>query len=154
MKKIYSLEHDAFRITILLKGVYSFLELLAGLFLLFITSNQIISFIANLFKDELLEDPTDFIATHMMAFTSTFSNSLRIFAAVYLIIHGAVKFGLIAGLWKKKIIFYPISLAVFGLFIAYQICSYILHPSLALFALTDLDMLIVVLTFLEYRHLR
>ncbi len=150
----YELEHRIFRISILLKGIYSFFELFAGGVLLFVTSSEVFNFVHEIFKNELLEDSRDFIANSILNLVGNLPSQVKLFVAVYLIIHGAVKLGLIIGLWKRKMHFYPLAIGVFALFVVYQIYRYILHPSLILLALTDLDMLIIILTLVEWKNLR
>jgi uncharacterized membrane protein len=150
----YKLEHKIFRISIFLKGIYSLIELLAGFLLLFITSSQIYTFVQDIFRNEILEDPQDFIANFVLGLVGNLPSSIKLFIALYLLIHGVIKLVLIIGLWKEKLYFYPIAIAVFGLFIFYQIYSYVLHPSLILLVITDLDMLIIILTLVEWRKLR
>ncbi len=149
----YSLEHKFFRITIFLKGIYSFFEFIAGIALLLVSSSEISNFVKDLFRHELLQDPHDIIANFLINLTGNFSSSLKLFFALYLIIHGTIKVGLIIALWFKKLKVYPIAMIVFGLFIIYQIYRYILHPSLVLLFLTDLDMAVIILTWMEWKHL-
>jgi uncharacterized membrane protein len=148
------LEHEFFRISILLKGIYSFLEFIAGAVLLFITSNKIYFIIHEVFKNELLEDAQDFIANSLLNLVGSMPSAIKQFIAVYLIIHGIIKLILIIALWKEKRAAYPVAIIVFSFFIIYQIYKYILHPSLVLLVLTDLDMLIIILTWLEWRKLK
>ncbi|WP_229517240.1 DUF2127 domain-containing protein [Paraburkholderia terrae] len=46
------------------------------------------------------------------------------FAAIYLLGHGMKKLWLIVGLLRKRLWYYPVSMTVFGLFIAYQVYRY------------------------------
>ncbi len=146
--------HKIFRTSIFVKGIYSLIELAAGFMLLFISSNAILSMVRSVFRHELLEDPHDLFANYIINFFGSFSFSLKIFIAWYLIIHGAIKLGLISALWLKKIKAYPISIGVFILFLIYQIYKYILTPSLILIILSVLDVLIIILTYIEYKHIK
>lgn len=148
----YKLEHEIFKISILFKGIYSFLELLAGVILLFVTSPRIYLFIHNLFRNELLEDARDFTANFVLHLVQNLSPQMKLFISIYLIIHGAIKLILIIGLWKRKRIFYPLAIGIFGLFVIFQIYKYLVHPSLILLFLTDFDMLIIILTLIEWRN--
>lgn len=150
----YRVEHDVFRVSILLKGIYSFFELLAGMILLFVTSDRIYNFVHYIFKNELIEDSHDFIANSVLNLVGNLPQQIKLFIAIYLIIHGLIKLALIIALWKEKKWAYPVAIAVFGLFIVYQIYKYILRPSLILLFLTDLDMVIIILTYLEWERLK
>lgn len=147
-------EQDIFRVTILLKGIYSLFELLAGAILLFVTSPRLFNFVHYIFRNELLEDAHDFIANFILNLIGNLPSSIKLFIAIYLISHGIIKIGLIIALWKEKRWAYPVALVVFGLFIVYQIYRYILHPSLILIFLTDLDMAVIILTWLEWMRLK
>ena len=67
---------------------------------------------------------------------------------------GIIKAGLVIALWKKKIIFYPIAIIFFGLFVIYQIYRYFLEPSFILMVLTILDLIIIFLSYKEYKILK
>ena len=67
---------------------------------------------------------------------------------------GIIKAGLVIALWKKKIIFYPIAIIFFGLFVIYQVYRYFLEPSFILMVLTILDLIIIFLSYEEYKILK
>jgi len=144
--------HKIFRASILLKGAYSLIELIAGLILLVVSSNTIVSTVRSIFQHELLEDPHDLFANYLINFFSSFS--LKLFIAWYLIIHGVIKLGLISALWRKKIKAYPIAIGIFIIFLIYQIYKYILTPSIILIILSVLDVLIIILIYIEYGHIK
>ena len=148
----YKLEHEFFRVSIFLKGLYSFFEFLAGLILFFVTSKQIFIFIYNIFQSEFLQDVRDFIIKYMPPVVGNLPYQLKLFISLYLLSHGIVKLGLIIALWKEKRWAYPLAIVVFGGFIVYQIYKYAIQPSLVLLVLTDLDMAVIILTWLEWRH--
>lgn len=145
--------HHAFRITTFLKGVYSFFEMLSGLLLLIISKGAIVNFFENLFRHELLEDPNGIISNVFVKTIIHLSSSTEKFIGIYFLIHGAIKFGLIFALWLEKPVAYPIAMVVFVLFIIYQVYKYVLSPSWILIYLTVLDLLVIVLTYFEYKHL-
>lgn len=147
-------EHYAFRISIILKGIESFIELLSGLLLLFVSSGQIYNFVYGLFAKELVEDPHDFIATHVVHWASQFSGGVKWFLAIYFLSHSIIKLGLLVGLWYEKIKLYPITIGIFVLFIVYQVYKYIVQPSGWLIYLTVLDLIFIGLAVLEWRHLK
>jgi uncharacterized membrane protein len=142
------------RISLLLKGIYCFLELSAGTILLFISSSQIYNFIHDLFQHELLEDPHDFVANFILNSVGKIPSTIKLFIALYLLINGVIKLGLVLALWKEKLIAYPISIIFFSLFVIYQIYRYILTPSWILIVLTILDLIIILFCYKEYRILK
>jgi len=153
-KKSVEIEHYAFRVSIILKGIESLLELISGALLLFINASAIQNFIYNLFAKELAEDPHSFIATTVVHWASQFSSSVEWFLALYFLTHGIIKLGLLVGLWYEKIKLYPVAIGIFVLFIFYQVYKYIMSPSGWLIYLTVLDLIFIGLAILEWRHLK
>ena len=146
--------HRLFRISIFIKGIFAFMELISGILLFFVTQNSLLNFVRNVFGHELAHDPTDILVNLLLNLFSNFSNSMKLFFAIYLLIHGIIKFGLIIGLWDERLWVYPVSIVVFSLFIIYQLYRYTHHPSLFLILLTELDIAVIILTYLEYRNLK
>jgi uncharacterized membrane protein len=77
-----------------------------------------------------------------------------IFGAVYLLVHGAVKIGLVIALLLNRLWAYPCMIIVLLIFIGYQLYRIVLQPSVGLVVLTVFDALIVMLTWREYRRQR
>ena len=71
---------------------------------------------------------------------------------MYLLIHGAIKVLIVAGLLLNKRWSYPISIAFLTVFIAYQVYRLSVHYSIVLLILTLYDCLLVVFIWHEYRH--
>ena len=143
--------HDLFEIGVVLKGVNAAVELLLGFLLLFVDVRGIIETLA---QNELVEDPTDFLATHLQAEVSKLPPGAELYSALYLLSHGAVKAVLGWGLLKKKLWAYPASIVVLLLFIAYQVIKYLETHSIALMLLTLFDAALVYLIYHEYRAMQ
>src|ERR1019366_3571924 len=105
-------------------------------------------------QEELIEDPNDFIATHMLAMAQGFSVNSKNFYAFYLLSHGIVKLALVAGLLRNKLWAYPASLVVLAIFVAYQIYRFSDTQSIGLIVLTVFDLFVMVLIWHEYRLMR
>lgn len=146
--------HKLFETSVIIKGIDSVLELIGGILLLFMTSNALNSTLRFIFQHELLQDPNDFIANFLVNFFSGLSHQTQLFGALYLISHGVIKTGLVAGLLKKKLWVYPLSIIVFGLFILYQLYRYAYTHSLFLILLTLFDIIVIILILHEYRWLK
>jgi uncharacterized membrane protein len=86
-----------------------------------VSTGSIANFVNAITQEELIEDPNDFIATHLLAMAQHFSVNSKNFYAFYLLSHGVVKLLLVVGLLKNKLWSYPASLVVLGLFITYQL---------------------------------
>lgn len=145
--------HEVFVISILLKGVAALSETILGFLLLY--SNDVLDLIIALVQDELIDDPNDFFASHLQPLLAhTASPETLRFGALYLLSHGIVKLVLVGGLLRDKLWAYPASLAVFTLFIAYQLVRYVHTYSVWLLALTVFDLVVMWLIWHEYRLLQ
>lgn len=146
--------HKAFQIGVLLKGAHALLECAGGIGLALISTNAILAFVNHFTQEELIEDPRDFVATHMLAFAQNFTVETKHFYAFYLLSHGLVKIALVVCLLKGKLWSYPVSLVVLGLFIAYQLYRFSYTHGTGLIILTILDMVVMALVWHEYRLVR
>lgn len=146
--------HFAFEISLLFKGALALAEIAASIFAYFVTTQFLLDLASVITRTELTEDPRDFVANHLLDAAQGLSVSSQHFTAFYLFSHGVVKFWLIIGLWQKKLGYYPAAMAVFGLFILYQLYRYSFTHSLLLLLITALDVAVIGLTWFEYQHLR
>ena len=146
--------HQIFEVSILLKGAHALIECLSGLALALVGTSTIVALVKTFTQEELIEDPHDFVATHLLTLAQSFSVSSKNFYAFYLLSHGIVKAFLVMGLLKKKLWSYPASLIVLGLFIIYQLYRFFSTSSLGLIVLTVFDLIIMVLIWHEYRLVR
>jgi len=146
--------HQAFEASLLLKGLFALSETLAGLGLYFIASDTIKNAVNWLAKAEIVEDPGDFIARHLIDFAHGFSIDTQNFFAFYLVSHGVVKLLMVGALWLRIAWAYPASIIVLLGFIAYQVHRYMILPSIALILLSILDIIVIWLIWLEYKAMR
>jgi uncharacterized membrane protein len=146
--------HQIFEVSILLKGAHALLECIAGVALALVSPRTIVSWITWLTQDEFIEDPNDFVATHLLNMAQGFSVSTKNFYVFYLLSHGVVKLFLVAGLLKNKVWAYPASLVVLAVFIAYQIYRFTYTQSPGLVLLTVFDLLVMYLIWHEYQLVR
>lgn len=143
-----------FEVSVLLKGAHALIECIGGIALAVISTKAIATLANRLTQDELIEDPRDFVATHLLAWAQNFSVGTKAFYAFYLISHGAVKLFLVAGLLREKLWSYPASLIVLGLFIVYQLYRFSYTHSAGLIALTAFDIVVMGLIWREYKLVR
>ena len=146
--------HKGFEFGILLKGIDGILEILGSFVLLFLNPARLNKLIILLTQHELSEDPRDFIANYIIKFSSGFSISTQHFGVFYLFSHGIIKLILIYLLWKKKIWSYPLAVVFLILFIFYQIYRYTFTHSIWLIYLTVFDIIMIVLTLVEYKRIK
>ena len=146
--------NNSFYLGIILKGLNGITEIISGALLFFISYEKISNLIQTVTQEELLEDPTDFIANNLLTFSKGFSVNSETFLSLYLLSHGIVKIFLVYCLLKNKLWAYPVSIIVFMSFVIYQIYRYTHTHSLGLIVITIIDIIIIVLTALKYRKLK
>lgn len=146
--------HLLFKIGVAIKGIDGFLEALAGTTLFFTSTASLRNLVDWLTQGELQEDPTDFIANHLVDFFHHLSINTKHFAAAYLLIYGITKVGLVMGLLRGKLWAYPTALVVLGLFLCYQIYRFSHNHSLGLAFVSLLDLLILIVIWQDYKFLK
>jgi len=146
--------HLLFNFSVIGKGIDGVFEIVGGILLFFISPERINTLVRVLTLHELSEDPKDLIATYLLKSVHGLTRDVTVFAASYLLWHGLVKVGLVAGLLLKQRWAYPAAIIAFFLFCIYQIYRYTHTHSPALLALTVLDILVIILTWIEYNRLK
>jgi uncharacterized membrane protein len=146
--------HLLFKIGVVIKGIDGLLEAIAGFALFLINTSSLRDLVDWLTQGELQEDPTDFVATHLVVFFHHLSISTKHFAAVYLLTYGIAKVGLAAGLLRGKLWAYPAALIVLGLFLCYQIYRFSGNHSVGLGLISLLDFIILVLIWRDYQYMK
>lgn len=143
-----------FRVSVLLKGLDAILEIAGGIALWAVSPGLIVRVVEMLTQDEIVEDPHDFVASHLRHAASQFSLTSEHFMAIYLLGHGIVKIFFVAALLKNKRWAYPVTIIIFGGFVVYQIYRLTFTGSAGLIALTVVDLIVIWLIWLEYRAVR
>lgn len=136
----------------MLKGIDGLFEAVAGGILLLTTHPALLGFAHWLTREELIEDPDDFLANHLLQLTQKLSIGSWHFAGAYLLGHGVVKLGLVLGLWRGARWAYPAAMAILTAFIGYQCYRWLLHASFFLALLTFVDIVIVLLIGIEWHR--
>jgi uncharacterized membrane protein len=145
--------HLVFEVSLWLKGVFALSEIIAGIGAYFISQQFLLNVALWVTKEEFAEDPHDIIANFLLHTIQNFSVSTQKFVAIYLLGHGVIKLWLIIGLLRRRLWYYPVAMVVFALFIAYQLYRYTFTHSVWLLLITVLDIVVIVLTWHEYRFL-
>jgi uncharacterized membrane protein len=146
--------HQIFEIGILLKGAHALIECIGGLVLAVVSTSAIARLVDALTQEELIEDPHDFVATHLLSLAQNFTVGTQRFYAFYLLSHGVVKVFLVVFLLRNKLWAYPVSLVVLGLFVLYQLYRFSYTQGLGLIVLTVFDVGVMGLIWHEYRSVR
>ena len=146
--------HRIFEVSVLLKGAHAAVECMGGLALALASTASIEKWVNRLTQEELIEDPKDFVATHLLGMAQGFSINTKNFYAFYLLSHGIVKLALVVGLLRNKLWAYPASLIVLSLFIIYQVYRFSYTQSVGLIVLTIFDLIVMILIWHEYGLMR
>ncbi|HQU08166.1 MAG: hypothetical protein B7W98_00045 [Parcubacteria group bacterium 20-58-5] len=144
--------HKIFIWGVWLKAFDGVVEVFGGIALLF--PGVLMNLAMTLVQNEYIEDPHDFLATHLQHALPAFLAQSGWFVALYLVSHGLIKIVLVAGLLRDKLWAYPSAIIVFGLFIVYQLYRYVFTHSIFLLVLTVLDLVVIWLTWHEYRYFK
>ena len=146
--------HLLFKIGIWTKGIDGAFEAIAGVALLFTTTESLRNAVDWLTQGELKEDPTDFVATHLVEFFHQLSISTKHFAAAYLLVYGMTKMGLAVGLLRGKLWSYPTALAVLGVFLGYQVYRFSHNHSIGLGLVSILDLIVIGLIWRDFKYMK
>ena len=146
--------HLFFEFSIILKGIFGVLQILAGACLIFIKLNTINAFIGFITHRELLEDPTDKLGILINGIASNLSLSTKLFIGAYLLIDGSLKLFLVICLLKNKMWAYPLSISVLCILGIVQIIRLMFHYSVWIVALVMMDIFVIFFISLEYRNVR
>jgi uncharacterized membrane protein len=146
--------HQIFQVSVLLKGAHALIECLGGIALALVSTSRIANFVNAITQDELIKDPNDFVATHLLTMAHNFSVQTQHFYAFYLLSHGLVKVALVVGLLREKLWAYPASLIVLALFVLYQLYRFSYTHGLGLIVLTLFDIVVMGLIWHEYGLMR
>jgi uncharacterized membrane protein len=142
----------AFLIGLALKGLDGLSELLFGIPLLFLSQGKVSALAHSLTAGELSEDPHDLVANLILHGASHLTSGSTFFIAAYLVVHGLVKVALVVALIIGARRVYPWAIAVLIAFTVFQAYELVAHPSVGIVLLTVLDIVIVVLTWREWRQ--
>jgi uncharacterized membrane protein len=140
----------SFRTGITLKGIDGILEAVGGVLLWFVKPEALGSTLQEIFQHELLRDPHDFLARHLLHTSEKIAHSDPLFASIFLLSHGLVKVVLAVLLWMNKLWAYPLAIVVFTAFTIFGIYRYTHTHATLLIVIAVFDMIIVVLAWEEY----
>jgi len=156
MRKLFEEKNvrRAFEFSLVLKGIFAVLEIIGGVLAYFVSQHFLLNVILAVTKQEFIEDPNDIVARYLIQSVQSFSVSSQLFTSFYLLSHGILKVFLIAGLMRRKLSYYPISILIFTLFIVYQLYRFSFTHSIWLLLITFLDVVVVWLTWQEYKYVR
>ena len=144
----------SFQASITLKGIDGLLEILGGLLVLFASPSRMNSFLDTLTHHAVTRNPNAFIASHLLHASSTIIGHAHYFISFYLVSHGLAKVILVVALWLNRMWAYPGMIILLLLFVSYQVYRMTFAMSWWLIWLTVFDVIVILLTYIEYRKQR
>lgn len=141
-------------IGVIVKGIDGAVEFLAGLVLLF--APHLPHILLSSLSAEAAEGRTPlrvFLAGYIESLDDRLASAGLYFLVAYLILHGAVKLVLVYCLLRRIHAAYPWAIGILLAFLAYQVYTTIVSPSILLVLLDLVDAAIIVLVYLEYRRI-
>jgi uncharacterized membrane protein len=146
--------HQFFVVSVLLKGAHALMECIGGVALYLVSTDTIEAVVARATQEELIEDPNDLVATHLLSAAQHFSVGTKSFYAFYLLSHGLIKLLLVVGLLRAQLWSYPASLVALAGFIVYQLYRFSYTHAVGLILLTVFDLIVMALIWHEWRLMR
>jgi uncharacterized membrane protein len=146
--------HEVFELSLVLKTLFALSELISGIGVYLIPPGWLMDAARWMSGHELIEDPNDVIARHLLDFAAGFSIGTQQFWAIYLVGHAVVKLAVVAGLMLRIQWAYPASIWVLFGFIAYQIERFVHTQSPMMVFLTLFDLVVIWLIWHEYKGMK
>jgi uncharacterized membrane protein len=143
-----------FDVSVILKGLISFVEVVAGILALFVPVSVVTNYLLSIAGGELVEQPNDFFAQLLSHSAQQLAVTSGTFIALYLLSRGLIKLLLVVALLKNQLWAYPTSLVVIGAFVCYQIYQFAVGHSLFIVLLTIFDFIVMYFIWREYQILR
>lgn len=143
-----------FHAGITLKGIDGALEMIGGVLLWFLKPADLNEITRFLLQHDLSRDPHDWIGQHLLHATAKLADANSGFASFFLLSHGVTKVALVLCLWMNRLWAYPLTIGVFAAFSVYQTYRYMHTHSVWLLVLTIFDIVLIYLTWQEYKQQR
>lgn len=147
----HGLLHRLFEMGIAAKAVFAVIEAAAGLALLATPNAAIQGWLHWLTRNDLIESPSDPLARRILAAVGHLDAGSQHFYAIYLLTHGVIKLAVLTLLARRVAAAYPLAIAVFSGFVAYQMHRWTLTGSPVMLALSAFDAVVIWLTWREWR---
>lgn len=143
-----------FLLGVTFKAIDGLGEILIGIPLLFITPAGVTGAVQHLTARELAEDPHDLIANLLVHGVNHLAGSDLRLLGIYFLVHGIVKVAIVVAIIVGAVRVYPWAIAALTALTIFQIVELALKPSIGIALLTVLDIIIIALTWREWRERR
>jgi uncharacterized membrane protein len=143
--------HRLYLTAIWLKGAAAAVETLAGALVPFATSERVRELVVLLTAPELAEDPDSRVANYLNRAAGNFSTDTQAFVGTYLVVHGAIKLAMVAGLLTRRMWAHPVALGLIAAFLSYQAYRFSYTHSVWLLVAMAIDLGIAWLIWREFQ---
>ena len=144
------LAHRLFLLTLAAKGALGIIQIATAAALALGMADKLPGLAQRIFAAELSQDPTDFIATRLLALAGHVPNSDLTFYTVYFAAHGVLHVGVVALLLFGHAWAYPAAIAVLAGFVVYQMFEWLSVGGTMLLLLSAIDLAVIFLTIREW----
>ncbi len=145
------LNHRLFVLTIAAKGVLGVIQLATAMVLYFGALQKLPSFAQWLVRNELAENPTDYIALKILQIAGRAPATDVSFYTTYFAAHGLLHIAVVAALLAGVRWAYHAAIIVLSLFVIYQVVEWFAVGGFMLIVLTVIDLAVIYLTVRERR---
>ena len=144
--------HIAFVTTLLAKGFLGLTQLFIAAFIWSGLVQRLPEYATWFFREELIENPTDFAAGLVLKWVGVLPATDLSFYQIYFAAHGVLHVAVVVALLVGFRWAYAIAILVLGVFVVYQITEWFAVGGPMLLVLTAIDVAVIWLTLLEWRH--
>lgn len=144
--------HWLFEAALLLRGFNGLIEIISGIFIIRTDKEVFNKLFFRVTHGESIEDPRDRLLIFLNNYLQHLSTNTKIFAAIYILVHGLLNIFLSIQLYREKIWAYQTTLLVMVLFVIYQVYRISVRHSVLLTILTLIDCLFIALLWHEYNY--
>ncbi len=141
-----------FDLALIVKAFDGTMEALGGILVLLVPPAFFLRVVEFVTAGELANDPNDLVATTLREAARSFAVHPHYFISLYLVAHGIIKVALVAGIFAGKRIAYPLFMAALVIFASYEGYRGIVQHGVLLQALAIFDLILLALTYYEYRR--
>lgn len=147
-----SISHRLYILTLLFKALLGLIQIATAIALIFGVVDQAPALAQWLFKAELAENPTDFLAAKVIALVGVLPETDLTFYKIYFSAHGLLHIGVVAALLYGANWAYHAGVGVLVVFVVYQTWEWFHVGGFMLVVLTAIDLFVIFLTVLEHRR--
>lgn len=141
-----------FDVGLVLKAVNGGLEVIVAFLVLVIPPSFVLALVEFVTGGELTQDPDDPVVSWLVGAAHTFAVHTHYLLAFYLVLHGAVKIILVAGIFMGKKIAYQLLMVALAVFSTYEAYRGLFRHEILLQVFAAFDVILLILTAHEYRR--